>query len=130
MTIPQSQVAKHRLLEPWQQRKLEEACSYVQEHYQEPLSGEIIACAVGMSRAWLYQYFPRYAHQSVKAYLEQIRIKHALELLLSSDMLVKQITRASGFQSARTLRRTFIRKFGHPPQVIREHPQLVEELTS
>ncbi len=110
-------------LGPAQQRKVEAACLYIREHYQEPLNAKIVANAIGMSRTWLYRYFPSFTGQSLKRYIQHVRMERVAKLLLSSDLLVKQIARASGFQSTRTLRRTFVCHLGLPPHALRGQPR-------
>jgi AraC-like DNA-binding protein len=80
-----------------------------------------IARTLGVSPSSLREKFARLRGQSPHAYLQQIRVNHALTLLRSSNQTLEAIAAQSGFDSASHLSRTIKSATGHSPGHARRH---------
>jgi len=73
-----------------------------------------------VSEAYLYQFFKEAAGTTFSNYIEDIRIKHACELLQQeSDMDIKEIATRVGYSSDASFRRAFKRSMGTVPSEYR-----------
>lgn len=87
---------------------LEQLRIYVLEHYTDPSIGlESIADEFGFSASYLTRYFKNQTGQSLKHYIDQIRMEKAKELLIHSDMTLGDIVQRVGYVDSTN----FIRKF-------------------
>lgn len=95
------------------------AMQYIRENYTRPINVNDIASAVGVSRSWLYRCFMDYAEQSPAMYLRDIRMQRAKSLLQHSDLSVKQIAQAVGYDDQLYFSRVFSGYFGCAPSAYR-----------
>ncbi len=58
--------------------------------------------------------------QSLRSYINALRVEHALDLLLHSEKKVIDIAFESGFDSLRTFNRHFYRTMGDTPSKYKE----------
>jgi LacI family transcriptional regulator len=70
---------------------------------------------VGMSRAALQQRMRRVVGRTIHKEIERIRLARVKELLLSPDMTIKQVARATGFSSVQYMTRVFRASVGETP---------------
>ena len=81
---------------------------FVQERYTDPsLSLESIADVFGFSASYLTRYFKDQTGQSLKHYIDQVRMEKAKELLIHSDKTLGEIVCTVGYVDTTN----FIRKF-------------------
>ena len=87
---------------------LEQVRNFVLEHYTDPSIGlESIADEFGFSASYLTRYFKNQTGQSLKHYIDQVRMEKAKELLIHSDKTLGEIVQTVGYVDATN----FIRKF-------------------
>ena len=71
----------------------------LENHFNEPLSLDLLSGEFGVSKYYLSREFKRYMGIPLNEYLIVLRINHAKELLrYSPDMTVEQIAFACGFR--------------------------------
>ena len=93
-----------------------EAKEYIQEHYKDPdLSVEMICRQLHMSPAYFSTLFKRETGQTYVAYLTDIRLGKAVELLNETDDKTYVIARKVGYQEQNYFSYVFKKKFGVPP---------------
>lgn len=95
------------------------ACTYINQHYQEPLSLEEIADVSGFSRFHFTRIFKQCMNMTFYEYLNQKRISKAEELLSTTSQSVTEIAMNSGFSSISAFNRTFKSVKGCSPSVYR-----------
>ncbi len=111
--LPQLKTAKTRELDA----RVYRAVSYVEEHYKEELSVEMLATAANMSVSRFFPLFRRAMGLSPVEYINHYRINRAVILLMSSDRYsVEEVSEATGFQSSAYFRRVFKRITGKSPR--------------
>lgn len=98
---------------------------YLETHYTEDLSLEILSREFGVSRFTLSRLFTDKLHTSFTYYVNSKRLEYACNLLLSTDLSVTQIALDAGFGSSRTFFREFHQAYHTTPREYRKmHQQL------
>lgn len=90
--------------------------SYISQNFQQPLSLDILAARLGVSKCHLSRIFSTKIHINFNDYINSIRIDYAQNLLRSTDKSITQICFESGFESQRTFNRAFKKIFGMNPR--------------
>lgn len=93
---------------------------YLDSHYTEPLSLEILSKEFGVSRFQLSRLFSDKLHTSFPSYVTARRLEYAKELLTTTDDPVTGIALDAGFGSSRTFFREFKEAYGVTPSDYRK----------
>ena len=80
-----------------------------------------------MSRFHFSHAFREIVGQSPYAYLTQLRMEHARELLIGSDTSIADIARACGYDNPLYFSRLFSRKFEMPPSEYRKRHTVFQD---
>lgn len=80
---------------------------YIDTHYAEDLSVEGLGDTFGLSASHLRRIYKERTGESLKTYLDAVRIEKACALLLSGNMALADIAEAVGFVSLQTFMRVF-----------------------
>ena len=105
---------KKGLLSTAQNKKLEAAIGYIEEHFHEPIRNIEIAEALCINERDLVRLFSRNLSISPHQYLTQYRVERATDLL-HSGMRVGEAAERCGFQSESAFRIAFKRVTGLAP---------------
>ncbi len=97
-----------------------QAMDYIRKHYMQPINVDDVAKAIGISRSWLYRCFMDYAEQSPTMFLRDVRMMRAKSLLRRTDMTVKEIAHAVGFEDPLYFSRVFSEYEGCSPRAYRK----------
>ena len=89
---------------------IEKAIRYIGEHYQEELSLGKIADEVSLSPIYFHNTFKASTGKTLREYVEDLRIKKAINLLVSTDKTLTEIAFESGFSSQSYFSFVFKRK--------------------
>lgn len=92
----------------------------IEARYQQDLSLQMAADAVGISPAQLSLLFKEEVGETFIEYVTNMRIRHAVRLLVETDMTLAQITDEIGYTSVQQLFRVFKKSFGMTPGEYRE----------
>lgn len=99
--------------------QLHKARSFIGLHFAEPLTLAMIAEAAGLSRNYLATSFKQRFGLTVFAHLAQIRVRHAMELLLGADTKIQDIAQRVGYSSPYYFSRVFKSITGLSPREFR-----------
>ncbi|MDO5518407.1 MAG: AraC family transcriptional regulator [Clostridium sp.] len=88
---------------------------YVDKHYTAPLTLEILANEMHVTRFYISRLFTKKLHTTFPAYINRLRIEYALSLLHSSTLSISQIAYECGFESERTFFREFHKQIHMTP---------------
>ena len=91
------------------------ALRFIWEHYLEPIQTPVVAAAAGMSRRALERAFLKHLHRTIADEITRLRIDHAKELLLKSDLKIYQIAEQSGFANGMYFSKVFQQLAGQLP---------------
>ena len=91
------------------------AIVYLHAHYRESISIEDVAFSQGLSPNYFGNLFRRVTSTGFCDYLNKLRLKHACDLLTSSELPIKEIALQSGYSSVEYFFGVFKKKLGMPP---------------
>lgn len=105
--------------------------NYIDFHYSEPLSLEILASRFSLNKNYLSSRFHRETGMTVTDYVNRIRTRHAEDLLGQSTLSVQEIAEQCGFSDGNYFTRIFKRIRGVTPNeyrksVLSAHPLKAE----
>ena len=89
--------------------------SYIQTHYDEPLSLGDIASYIGMSEQHLIRTFRKESGVTPIEYLKRYRIRQAKQLLAAGSLSITKVAMAVGFSDSSYFARVFRREVGMSP---------------
>ncbi|CAH1195541.1 Protein-glutamate methylesterase/protein-glutamine glutaminase [Paenibacillus auburnensis] len=90
--------------------------AHVEQHYADNITLESVSAMVYMNPYYFSSFFKKHTGQNFKNYVTEVRMRHALRLLLESDLMVYEIADRVGYNNARHFSDMFKRKFGKLPQ--------------
>lgn len=91
------------------------AVHYLEEHYMEsPALGEVAACA-GVSSEYLSRLFKEETGVKFVVYLNNLRLKHALRLLETTNLKVYEVAEQVGYSNLSYFSTVFKKNFGQNP---------------
>ena len=93
--------------------EIKRALDFIEEQFDQSLNVQMICDYLGRSRRWLEYAFREELQQSPKHFIDERRLKKALQLLQGSSQLnLSQISQQSGFSSVDQMNQLFIKKHG------------------
>ncbi|MHC4871707.1 MAG: AraC family transcriptional regulator [Planctomycetota bacterium] len=98
------------------QKLLAEARNYVKRNYASPLSLDDIASKLDISTYYLSHIFSEESEFSYSAYLTNVRMEKARELLLDSKNNISEVAAKVGFESANYFTKVFKKNTGMSPK--------------
>lgn len=97
-------------------RPIYKICEYIQHHYVEKITVEMLAEQANMSTSAFHKAFKQVTQHSPLQYLKIVRLHKAKQLLQNADQSVAQAAYAVGYQSSSQFSREFKKQFGFPPK--------------
>lgn len=95
--------------------KMARVLDYLQEHYRENLTTQSVADHFWYTREYFCRLFKRYANETFKSYLTQVRLAAVVREMQVSDKSAVQIGLEQGFSDAKSLFSAFRRQYGMTP---------------
>ncbi|MBI1373126.1 MAG: helix-turn-helix domain-containing protein [Phycisphaera sp.] len=96
------------------------ALRYIDENLHRPLTIDMIADALEVSRRKLTGRFSEQMHHGIAAEIQRLRVERAKRELTATDQPIQQIARRAGFASARTFNDAFRAEVGCSPRAYRQ----------
>lgn len=95
---------------------------YMEKHYQNGLTLTETAAQFGLSAPYLTSFFEKNTGKTFLTYYNEIRLAHAVHMLLSTKEPISEIAISNGFSDSRSFLTLFKKKYGTLPSVYRrEH---------
>lgn len=88
-------------------RDIIKAKEYIDKHYMENLSLNVLAEEIHMNPYYFSSFFKKNTGENFKDYVNRIRIEHAVPMLLSTDMKTYEIAERVGFGDIRVFNTAF-----------------------
>lgn len=101
---------------------------YIDEHYAEDIALDDLAQVIGYSKSYLCQIFREDTGTTINAYLNDVRITHAANLLLDPSLSVAEVGERCGFNSVFYFTKAFKKIIGVPPGSFRQSELAGERL--
>jgi len=102
---------------------VEAMIQYIRTNYMFPLRNETIAEQVNYHPNYANQLFLKHTGHTLRQYLIDCRIQRALELLLSTELSITDISAQAGFSSLSRFTKEFTAKTGYPPSRYRSRAE-------
>ena len=101
-------------------RPIRQAVTYIEEHYKEHISLEIVANEVTLSPVYFSGMFKREVGQNFSEYVTDYRIRKAKDLLKRSNLSILEISDAVGFKDPKYFSKIFKKAAGITPAEYRK----------
>ena len=95
---------------------VQEAASYMEQHYQHNITIEEIANACRLNRSYLSKLFKEKKGYPPQEYLIRLRLSKAADLLRTTPMSVGDIAASCGYPNQLHFSRAFKQRYGVPPR--------------
>ncbi len=109
-----------------QHPSIQRALTYIHNSYRKPLTLEEAAEQAQLTPNYFSECFRLVTGICFKDYLQSLRMKYAVAMLISSDLPVTDICYASGYNTLSHFTRAFKHKYGQSPTAYRHNRQLSE----
>lgn len=93
-------------------KRMTEIVKYIDNHYSEDLSVNYLADIFEISPGHLSRLFKENLNIGMKSYLTSVRLNHAIEDLIETDLPIIDIAYCHGFPSGKSFQKTFKNKYG------------------
>lgn len=93
---------------------------YIHKNYKDQVSIESLAAKENYHPAYYSKWFKKQTGQSVKAYLDELRLEEARRLLLYSSWSITRIAGEIGYDNVSSFTRWFIKAEGMSPHTFKE----------
>jgi AraC-like DNA-binding protein len=100
---------------------VQQAVLYIRNHYRGPITVEEVAKVVHLTPNYFSEFFKKQTGIKFSSYVQKMRLEFAASLLQMSDLSVKQVADASGFNSAAYFSNAFKENFGISPEQFRKN---------
>ncbi|MNP24405.1 HTH-type transcriptional regulator YesS [compost metagenome] len=98
----------------------EQAAAYLREHYREPFSAKNLGESTNFHPVYIARCMQKVFGCSPSAYLIRLRVEHAKEQLLQTDLPIERIAEEVGFNHAAYFTACFTRIEGLSPRKFRQ----------
>ncbi len=121
LVIPVLQLEKNR--KPESMDLTFRLVAYIMEHFQEPLTLELLAKELNVNKYYLSHTLSNSLHMDFRQYLNRIRMEYAMQAIQSNERPLTEIWMEAGFNSQRSFNRVFRDVAGMTPLEYRKkHP--------
>lgn len=114
----------NRLLTPLTSRRaaahplVVRAQSFIDEHYQRRVSLSSVAAQLHVSANYLSRLFRRETGITLTAYIQRVRLEHAMVLLAEGERSISEIAYLIGYQNYRDFYRNFVKYANASPRQV------------
>jgi len=105
------------------EKKIQEIYLYVLSNYQQLITLNAVAKAVGMQKSSFCVFFKKMTGKSFFTYLTEFRVEASCQMLLKTNLSVAEICLASGFNDIPYYHRVFKKLKNNTPLVFRQQHQ-------
>ncbi|WP_199620621.1 response regulator [Paenibacillus alkalitolerans] len=88
---------------------------YIDDHYAEEITLDSVASIAYMNPYYFSSFFKKHTMQNFKQYVTEVRMKNAVRLLTTTDMMVYEIAEKVGYNNARHFSDMFKKMYGKLP---------------
>ncbi|WP_407528235.1 AraC family transcriptional regulator [Lacibacter sp. MH-610] len=103
-----------------QSSRISNVLKYVQEHYTTHIRLKKAAAVIHLSESAFCKYFKRAMGKTFSDYVNELRITHAMMLLLETELSIQSIAYQCGFENISYFNRVFLKKNKCKPSQFRK----------
>jgi AraC-like DNA-binding protein len=103
------------------QQRIDAICAHFSEHFDEEINYTKLANKLHTDQASLCRFFKRATGRTMTAYVNELRVGAAAQLLTTTDLSVLDIAFRVGFGNYSNFNRQFKRIKGYGPRTLRRH---------
>ncbi|MCI1773654.1 MAG: response regulator transcription factor [Paenibacillus lautus] len=92
---------------------------YIQDHYADPITLTGVARQFHFNASYLSSYFASYNGEGFSEYLNKIRLEKAMELLLTTELTISEISASVGYSDQSYFTKVFKKQTGVSPSQFR-----------
>lgn len=100
--------------------RLQSVITYVNEHYTQPISLQDVCDHLGLGKEYFCRFFKKNMHQSFLHYLNETRLAHVYQDLLTTDLPISEIMEQNGLTNQKLFNRSFKELYGCTPSEVRK----------
>jgi len=100
--------------------RIQRVITYVEEHYTSPISLQEICDHVGLGKEYFCRFFKKNMNLSFLNYLNETRLAHAYQDLLTTDLSITEIMEKNGISNQKLFNRSFKELYGCTPSEVRK----------
>ncbi|MGI5932281.1 MAG: GH39 family glycosyl hydrolase [Eubacterium sp.] len=105
------------------QKRIDMINNYIRANYDKRISLKDLSEQLYLSNGYLSRFFKKNYHMSFAEYLTKIRLYHAVDELLYSDIPITRIAYDNGFASVAVFNRAFREEYGETPSAVRKRAE-------
>ena len=107
------------IIQTTKSRRIAKVCDYIEKNYDKEIKLNDVAKLIGMSESAFSHFFKKKTNCTFIAYLTNIRIAHACQMLTETTSNVAEICYSCGFNNMSNFIRIFKKKKGRTPNEYR-----------
>lgn len=100
---------------PILKKEVQDVIQYIESHYQDKITLEMIADHVNFSENYLCRVFKEQVGTSLITYINQVRMNKAADLIMKGSMYMKEVASLVGISDQFYFNRLFKKQFGISP---------------
>ncbi|MCR5354290.1 MAG: AraC family transcriptional regulator [Lachnospiraceae bacterium] len=100
---------------------IQDCCSYIKQHFLEKINLQEISKEVGYSPSYISRKFSAEMGQSISEYLNDLKLNHAKQLLINTDMHLDEISTILQYNNRSYFSHLFKDKFKMSPSEFRQN---------
>lgn len=101
-------------------KRIRQIITYVEEHFRELISLSDISEELGLGKEYFCRFFKKNMGLSFLNYLNEIRLAHVYQDLITTDAPITEIMEANGITNQKLFNRSFKKLYGCTPSAIRK----------
>lgn len=106
-------------------KEMKKAIQYIHENYAQNINMTIISNLVSYNYSYFSQAFRDYTGENFVSYLKKVRIGKAKQLLQTTDDMIYEIAKKSGFENTKNFNRVFKESEGVSPVEYRNQQKVL-----
>lgn len=103
-----------------EKRSVIHVIEYIEKHYKQDLTLQVLADEIHMNPYYFSVFFKKNTGENFKTYVNKVRMKHAMALLLGTNMKTYEIAEATGYKDPRTFTEVFCKIYRDTPNNYRK----------
>ena len=117
--------AYHNVISKKFETRINKVCTYIQDHYSEPISLQQVSELVFMTESNFCKFFKKATSTTFSDYVNDLRINEACHLLIYSEDNISKIAQDCGFESLSYFNRVFLKKKHVKPSLFRKNASAI-----